>query len=300
MKTEVPLGVLAWEGPQLRAYLGRMALAGLKARHLVVVVPFKQQSRNWHLGRSIIRTVQQWYALKACESRHNYWPRILYAKHRGIINSIIRDIKALCPYADSMLDHIVKPINYEDYASSVCRIYDDQISGDNVAAYFKSLEPAVFLYTGGGILRSNVLRAPGIRFIHVHPGYLPHVRGADGFLWSKLVRNKIGLSAFYMDERIDEGQVISRKEYEFDKFYLGDIKRPDDKVLYRAIFSFCDPLLRAEFLVNEVLNKGHDLSSLPSMPQCQSEGTFYHFMNPRLRHDVLNELFHIGAPLKTI
>ena len=52
----------------------------------------------------------------------------------------------------------------------------------------------------------------GKNFIHIHPGYLPEVRGADGLLWSIKEYNKIGVSSFIMNHKIDSGEIIFREK----------------------------------------------------------------------------------------
>jgi len=79
------------------------------------------------------------------------------------------------------------------------------------------------------------------------------------------------------------------------RFDLTGMARPDDQTLYRAIFSYCDPLLRADLLVNHVLAKG-DGSSLDGLPQDTSRGVTYHFMHSALRARVLAELFVGNEP----
>ena len=63
-------------------------------------------------------------------------------------------------------------------------------------------------------------------------------------------------------------------------------ERLDDDTLYRALFSFYDPLLRASLLVNDVLPLGEP-ARLPSRPQDLSCGTTYHFLHGSLRHVAL-------------
>ena len=67
--------------------------------------------------------------------------------------------------------------------------------------------------------------------------------------------------------------------------------------LYRALFSFIDPLIRAELLVADVLEPADDLGALPATPQDLSTGITYHFMHPIVRSRALGELFTV-PPLR--
>ena len=52
------------------------------------------------------------------------------------------------------------------------------------------------------------------KFIHIHPGYLPEIKGADGSLWHINKHNNIGISSFFMSKKIDEGLVIAKEKFE--------------------------------------------------------------------------------------
>jgi len=151
------------------------------------------------------------------------------------------------------------------------------------------------LFTGGGIVPASMFDIPGIHLIHVHTGFLPHVRGADVLLWSLLVRGRIGVSAFVMTPGLDDGDVLAAKELEPIKVTLPAGTHDDPDTLYRALFSFIDPLIRAELLVGDVLASTGDLHSLPASPQDLSSGITYHFMHPIVRNRALGELFD-GSP----
>ncbi len=66
--------------------------------------------------------------------------------------------------------------------------------------------------------------------------------------------------------------------------------RPDDKTLYRAVFSYYDPILRAEALI-KTLGQSIDLPKLPGKNQDHSLGVTYHFMHPLVYGEALSRLF---------
>jgi len=125
----------------------------------------------------------------------------------------------------------------------------------------------------------------------VHTGFLPHVRGADVLLWSLLVRGRPGVSAFTMTPGLDDGDVLAAWETEPLTVDLPAGDRPDDETLYRAVFSFVDPLLRAELLVRDVLDTDRDLTALRGDPQDLRTGVTFHFMHPTVRGRALAALF---------
>ena len=142
----------------------------------------------------------------------------------------------------------------------------------------------------------ELFEIPGIRYLHVHPGHLPEIRGADGFLWSLLVREMPGASCFYMNAGLDMGDLIITENLPAPIFKLPkNITRPDDQILYRILFSYCDPLLRADVFVRMIQKIPHisdsTLASLLTSKQKKEEGITYHFMHPLLRKAALQKLF---------
>ncbi len=287
----LPLIVLAWDGPQARAYLSRMRLAGLKPDRILIPVLNRHPATGKPIGKWLPGKFRLRFLEKNQELANNYWPRHLRVSHPFLVGSMIDQTKRLCGPVETVIDEMTGRFRYESYGNKVERVLVSGLSDPALSDALSGMNSGTVLFSGGGILRSNLLKLPGFRFLHVHPGYLPYVRGADGVLWSLLVRGRLGMSAFYMSSEIDQGDLIAAEEYLPGFFDIGGKSRPDDESLYRAIFSFFDPVLRAEFLVSRVLTKGRDLFCLPSEAQNVSKGITYHFMNPKLREKALALLF---------
>ncbi|MEW6280494.1 MAG: hypothetical protein AB1758_17860, partial [Candidatus Eremiobacterota bacterium] len=94
----------------------------------------------------------------------------------------------------------------------------------------------------------------------------------------------------WMAPGIDRGEVIRAAELEPISFTLPRDSRPDGLTLYRALFAYCDPLLRAWFLAR-LLEDEPDPASWPTRSQTEQEGVTYHFMHPALRSKVLDRLY---------
>ncbi len=95
-------------------------------------------------------------------------------------------------------------------------------------------------------------------------GYLPKVRGADGLLWSLKMHNHIGVSSFYMNDKIDSGEIIMREKYNAFKIKDNDILKYSHKEIYNFIYSFIDPLIRSNHLKKILLN--YDLNNIKTIP----------------------------------
>ena len=149
---------------------------------------------------------------------------------------------------------------------------------------------SVVLFTGGGLVPPKLTKLDGLSFLHVHPGYLPFVKGADGLLWSMLLRGRPGASAFFMAPGIDEGDLLLTAEFEPLKFLLAPDELPDTQDMYRMVFSFYDPIVRAALLC-DLIDKSPDLATLVGQPQDLKDGRTFHFMSERMRIEALSAIF---------
>ena len=285
----LPLTVLAWEGPQARAYLVRMARAGLGAERIVLMVDDGWTERLDSVP--MLGELAAAYGARAQDRRHNFHPYRIRVGHPELADAIARDLEPLVPHAAVLLDAMYERFDYGAYAERVERVPARVLASPALNRALRRVAPATVLFTGGGIIPPSVFEIPGLTFVHVHTGLLPYVRGADVLLWSLLARGRPGVSAFSMTPGLDDGDVLATWETDPLVVDLGAGERPDDETLYRAVFSFVDPLLRAELLVRDVLEPAPDVRQLGGVPQDLGTGLTFHFMHPTVRARALAALF---------
>jgi len=286
----IPVTVLAWEGPQARAYLVRMSRAGLRPQRIVLIVrdPWAERRR-----RPPTRSTWRVHWLARMQDRsHNFHPRTIRKQHPDLVQSISLAMGAFVDDPVAIYADIYDRFSYDAYADDVDRVVANSLKDATLREALRRLVPATVVYTGGGIVPRSVLGLDRLRMIHVHSGLLPDVRGADVLLWSIMTNGRPGVSAFWMVPGLDAGDVLAARELDALRIPVPSAEAIDDQILYRAVYSFIDPLLRAEFLVNEVLARGDPLD-LPTSPQNLQVGLTYHFMHPLLRSRALRMLFAI-------
>jgi hypothetical protein len=297
--TVLPLTVLVSEGPIARAYLARLRLAGLAPERIVLMVRRRHPTDGTVLGRWLPPRLRVAYAQRHQEAAYGHWPREIRRRHPALVSALVQALGAITPEAETLIDEMLARPEYERYASRIERIAIDDLADPALAALLAASAPAAVLYTGGGIVPRSLLGLPATRFLHVHPGYLPHVRGADGLLWSMLVRGRPGASCFWMAEGIDTGDLVAAREFPAVACPVADGERPDDQTLYRALFSFWDPLLRAELLASVLAGASGGVAALDATAQDTSAGITYHFMHARLRAAALRQLFPSASAVRT-
>jgi methionyl-tRNA formyltransferase len=88
----------------------------------------------------------------------------------------------------------------------------DQNAPESLAR-LKEWSPDLIIFTGGNILRKELLEVPRLGVLNVHLGLLPEIRGMSSPEWSLLNRVPVGITIHYMDAGIDTGPVLQRCEF---------------------------------------------------------------------------------------
>ncbi|MEP6624311.1 MAG: methyltransferase domain-containing protein, partial [Acidimicrobiia bacterium] len=289
----IPVTVLAWEGPQARAYLVRMRRAGILPKRILLMVRDSKSEaagKPAHLGGFSMRRAE-----KAQDRSHNFHPYAIRKQHPELVGAIADAMNSVVADAADVYAQMYDDFSYDAFGP-VTRIGANSYKDPGLLEALRGCEDDTVVYTGGGIVPAAAFDVPGLRIIHVHTGFLPHVRGADVLLWSLLVRGRPGVSAFFMSAGLDEGDVLAARELEPLTIQLPASDHFDDDTLYRALFSFVDPLIRAELLVGQVLEPAASPEEITGTPQDLETGITYHFMHPSVRHRALGALFRSERP----
>lgn len=131
--------------------------------------------------------------------------------------------------------------------------------------------PDLILFTGGGLIRRNILELPAIGVLNCHSGILPAYRGMDVVEWALLegLSNHVGLTLHLMDTGVDTGPVLFRRHVPPGyQETLPDLRKRMEKMMPRLMLEAVRGLRDNKFL-----------------PQLQSpeQGKQYFVMHPRLK-----------------
>jgi folate-dependent phosphoribosylglycinamide formyltransferase PurN len=147
-----------------------------------------------------------------------------------------------------------------------CRDLNDVV----VVSALRRLKPDLVVFTGGGLIRKDILANAGVGVVNCHMGMLPKYRGMDVVEWPILEGDleQIGMTVHFMDEGVDTGDILSTRKIDFA---TGDtIKQIRDRfepLMCREIVSVC---------VDFLAGKGKRL------PQKNEAGRQYFVMHPSL------------------
>jgi len=77
----------------------------------------------------------------------------------------------------------------------------------------KQLEPSIVISSGfEHKVPKKIIEIPEKGIINLHPSFLPYNRGAHPYIWPIIDNTPAGVSIHYMNEEIDQGKIIDRKE----------------------------------------------------------------------------------------
>lgn len=83
-------------------------------------------------------------------------------------------------------------------------------------AQLKEWSPDLAIFTGGNILRDQVLKVPRLGVLNSHLALLPEIRGMSSPEWSLLCGVPLGITIHFMDSGIDTGPILLRREFAGD------------------------------------------------------------------------------------
>ena len=286
--TILPLTVLFYEGPIARAYLETIASLGFRPRKIVHLV----SKVNLATGRESLRwlptALRKPLAASMQHSQIFHWPNTIARQFPENVTATIRAVASSFDFAETTIRNaqVNKPLI--EYSSNVETLLIENLKDPALFDYLSNETDREFLFTGGGIVPADLLTIPGAQYIHVHPGFLPDIRGADGLLWSILTNGCPSASAFHMAPGIDTGAVLLRRWLPAIRIQLhSDI---DVVTRYRMAYALVDPWVRCRVL-REVLRNNATFSNMTSLEQDEFDGITYHFMHEQLRMMAAANLF---------
>lgn len=285
----LPLTVLFWEGPIARAYLATIKSMGLRPEKIIHLVSKNDLATKKPVGRFLPGKVRLAYANSKQKSSIHHWSAVLQKTETHIYQQIRHTVESSLGFSPAVIDNALVLDELGRYSSDVETLMIDNLADEALYVRLAALPASQILFTGGGIVPKRLLELSSLKFIHVHPGYLPTVRGADCALWSQLMKGRTSASCFYMAPGIDDGDVIF-SGYLPSMSFNAEIDEIGLKTLYRAIYAFFDPWVRA-CILRRALVLTEKFTQVEAHPQSEQASVTYHFAHEKIQAAALKQLF---------
>lgn len=156
--------------------------------------------------------------------------------------------------------------------------YFEERSDPTLIQRLNKSQTDIAIQGGLGIIGKELLAAPRLGFVNVHPGRLPQYRGRSCPEWAVYNGEDVYATAHFIDEGIDTGPVILQERYEIQDDW--------DYFDFRAnLYTHCARVLvKALLLIAERLEKGADQIAVP---QDLRAGKFWDHIPPEALQDVI-------------
>jgi len=258
------------EGPISRSYINVLRELNIKNTNII------------YLNKS--------YSLKLYEKilfkKYNHYP-LKFLSDKNCIN-FIEDIEKFFSLSKGFIRDTYIHKNIYDF-KNIIRINSDSINSKESVQIIKNHPSDYFINTGKEILKEIFISKK--RFFHIHPGFLPDIRGADGTLNSIFYLNEFGCTFFEMTREIDKGNIYDRIKFNLKKFRLNNYKKYDTKDIYRIWYSFFDMALRAHLFKKMLKNNLEIVNSTIITDSKNSISKYYSFMNDKNLKEVFKKIF---------
>ena len=140
------------------------------------------------------------------------------------------------------------------------------------------LAPDAIIFTGGGIIRQQLLDLAPLGVLNAHSGILPEYRGMDVPEWAIFCRDfdKVGVTIHVMDRGVDTGPILNR-------FYVP-LQHGDTIGTIRRRIEYTLPLAMVQTTLKYLNNE------IAPEPQKASDGRQYFIMHRWLKSRVEQNL----------
>lgn len=153
----------------------------------------------------------------------------------------------------------------------------DDINSKEMKLVLQNLTQHYIIYSGYG---GSILKAPLFhmdkQFIHIHAGLLPEYRGSTTAYYSILQDGAISASAIFLNEGIDEGNIILTLTFPL----------PEKNVNIDYIY---EPYVRSQVLI-KTLSQYLKMGTLHSFLQDYTKEETYFIIHPVLKHLALKKI----------
>ena len=163
---------------------------------------------------------------------------------------------------------------FKDFGTKLiyCNSLNDKIVEDTLKLYDKKL----VVFTGGGIIRKNILDNAGDGIINCHMGVLPRYKGMDLPEWCILEEeiNELGITLHFMDSGIDTGDILKIVKIPLGTYSkIKDLRRSFEPIMVNSMVTIVGDYLngnitrrkqpikdkRQYFIIHEKLSRIVDL-----------------------------------------
>jgi folate-dependent phosphoribosylglycinamide formyltransferase PurN len=143
---------------------------------------------------------------------------------------------------------VIKNINeFKKNATKIIKC--NSLNDNNVELLLKSYDEKLIIFTGGGIIRKNILDNSGDGIINCHMGILPRYKGMDLPEWCILENEieELGITMHFMDTGIDTGDILRKIKIPLGEHKsIKSLRASFEPVMASSMVSLVDDYLKGK------------------------------------------------------
>lgn len=112
-------------------------------------------------------------------------------------------------HGDGVLRNLREVASRYGFPVATCRDHNSP----QAVAQLKQWSSDVAIFTGGNILRTEILKVPRFGIVNSHLALLPEIRGMSSPEWSILCEVALGITIHFIDNGIDTGPILLRRDF---------------------------------------------------------------------------------------
>jgi folate-dependent phosphoribosylglycinamide formyltransferase PurN len=155
---------------------------------------------------TLLRKLGQWGVREVAR-----YARTILIPHHGDGQPQVSNpyLQPLLKHGDGVFRSLREVAAFYGFPVVVCK---DQNAPDSLAR-LREWSPDLIIFTGGNILRKQLLGVARLGVLNAHLGLLPEIRGMSSPEWSLLNHVPLGITIHHVDAGIDTGPVLQRCEF---------------------------------------------------------------------------------------
>ncbi len=286
----LPIDILFYEGPIARAYLEMLYSLRCKPKRIIHLIPKLDLVTKKTVGWFLPIFLRYKYAALVQSIKIHHWPKYLFRKKRKLTLKVFEQLHETFKIKKKTFLGTVELKPLKSYCDRITEFPIDSLKDPKLLSFINKQNPSVYLFTGGGIMPKSFFDVKNAKFIHIHPGYLPDIRGADCLLWSIMLADHPSGTSFFMNNGIDTGDIINATF--LPKINLpSEVSQLNKKMIYRLLYSFVDPWVRSVVL-RETLKSTNYFENINKYSQKIEQGNTFHFMQEDMIKKVIKKLLN--------
>ena len=194
------ISLLFYDNPISRSYVSELIKNNVRVENLIFIV------------KPEFKYFPYWYSSYLTYLRNNYYA-LDYYRNKKLIK-LRKNILEELNFDNDFYENMYNFNNVKKFQNKIIYVTAKNINDNKIIKLINNIKSDYIIFSGGGILKKEILNTEP-KFVHIHPGYLPFIRGADAILWSIKKYHEFASTSFILSENIDAGQIIYQESLNF-------------------------------------------------------------------------------------